>query len=349
MKTIRNWIQKHQTAACFILAYLSTWLLFLPFFLTGDEAASGILALVGLFCPAFANILISRVIAPERDQISRSKRRLAFLAVWIVAVGVFMLHVKMTSGYVAPFAIVIYAVIGLLPASVLASAFSKFPEVRKGLKSILDPRGHALWYLFALIVPWIIKWISIPINTRLGWIPLSDPDKIADPSRWMGMLAASFLYGLIFAGGLNEEAGWTGFALPRLQSTFSPLAASILLWVLWNSWHIPMYFAGIWNPSIVDLIRSLVGSFFGRFIFTWLFNRTKGGVLTAILFHASANSSFEFLPSTYVHMVLDSLLAAFLIIKARMWQKLPGGHPAVFPSRKMEEDSIQLLRREVAI
>jgi len=330
MNRIKRFVKKHQLISFFVLTYLTSWLLFLPFILTGDEQTFGILALIGLFCPAFVNILISRIITPASDENPQSRRRIAFWLTWVIATVIFTLHVKTTSGIESPVAIVFYAIIALLPAFVVASVFSKFPAVRRSLSSIFNPRGHIVWYLFALLMPWIIKLISIPISTQLGWSALSEPDRVYGISRWLGLVAISSLNGFVFAGGLNEETGWTGFALPRLQVSFSPLIASIILWFFWILWHIPMQVAGLWNAALVDFIRALIGSFFARFIFTWLFNKTRGGMLSAILFHASANASFEFLPSTHVHMILEAALAIFIIFVARMWQKLPADSPGMY-------------------
>lgn len=58
---------------------------------------------------------------------------------------------------------------------------------------------------------------------------------------WVSVLLLSFafpaaLLALIFvdAGGVTEETGWRGFALPLLQERMTPLAASLVVGVLWG-------------------------------------------------------------------------------------------------------------------
>jgi len=77
-------------------------------------------------------------------------------------------------------------------------------------------------------------------------------------------------------------------------------------------------------------IRALIGTFFARFILTWLFNKTKGGILPAMILHVSANVSFMVLPNSDVAMILEAILAIIIIIKSRMWVKQPDDNHAVF-------------------
>jgi membrane protease YdiL (CAAX protease family) len=324
-----NTINKYQLISFFVLTYLSTWLLLLPFLLTGNEQTYGILVIIGIFCPALVNIFISKNINSKRDDIEKGERRITFLVAWIIATLIFSFNVETTSGIESPVAIVFYAIVALLPAFILSSVFSKYSLVRRSLSSLLKPKSHVSWYLFALLIVPAIRILSIPLNHLFNLIVIDDPNPEGNLLKLAGLITVSFLYGLVFTGGLNEETGWTGFALPRLQARFSPFIASIVLWFFWIGWHMPMQIAGFWNADMSSFIRALIGTFFARFIFTWMYNQTKGEILPAILFHASANTCFAFLPSTYVHMVLEAVLAITIIIYSRMWKKLQKDSPAI--------------------
>jgi membrane protease YdiL (CAAX protease family) len=69
----------------------------------------------------------------------------------------------------------------------------------------------------------------------------------------LGKAILFFLYNVIY-GGLSEEPGWRGFALPRLQAKFSPLVTSLILGVLWAFWHAPVRFGGMESKAISDTL-----------------------------------------------------------------------------------------------
>jgi membrane protease YdiL (CAAX protease family) len=323
-----GWIKKHQLIAFFLVCYALSWGAWLPVILTGIEILE-ILGLFGLFGPALACVLIARISEPEPKINTDQARWIAFGVAWPVVVLIFILNVMATSQIVSPVALVVFAVVGLTPAFIIASAFSKTVGVRKSLASLIRPPGGPGWYLLAIC--WVpgLRLLSIPISRALGWTFLSDPGQTGG---WelIGLIVLSFLYLLIYSGGLNEETGWTGFALPRLQARYNPLIASVVLWFFWILWHMPLQLGGLWNPEIEGLIYALVGTFFARFVFTWLYIRTGGGLLTAIFFHASANVASQFIPLTYASLILEAIVAVIVILSSRMWQKLPDDSPAAY-------------------
>jgi len=153
----------------------------------------------------------------------------------------------------------------------------------------------------------------------MGWGLISQPALPSDLFALAGSVLLTFLYTLLYAGGLNEETGWTGLALPRLQARYSPLIATLVVWFFWILWHVPLHLAGLYDLNL----NVLVGTFFARFIFTWLYIRSSGGILTAILLHASANVAAQFIPVTNAAHLLDGVVALVAIIGAKMWRRLP--------------------------
>jgi len=98
-------------------------------------------------------------------------------------------------------------------------------------------------------------------------------------------LAALPLWVLTF--GIGEETGWRGYALPRLQKGRSALSATLILWVMWGLWHLPMFFY-TYSPSVVP--GMLVGLLAGAILFTWLYNSTGGSVLICAVWHGLFNA-----------------------------------------------------------
>ncbi len=330
MKRLREFIKKYPLICFFVFTYLFTWILFLPLLITKDEQTFGILGLIGLFGPALVHIFISRQLSSEKTSKYRKKQLILFLAIWIVATLAFSLNVWFNSGIESPFAVAIFAVISLIPAFVYAASYSKFNQLKRGLISLAKPRGNILLYAFAFLMAPIVKLIGIPLSDLLELEPLSSPEYPEEPIQLLIFIAIAFFWGFFFAGGLNEEVGWSGFALPQLQKKFDPFSATMILWFFWILWHIPFQIGGFWNAESADLIRALIGSFFARFILTWLFIKTKGGILAVMILHVSANVSFAVLPTTYPSMILEAVIAIFLIAKFDMFRKLPENDPAVF-------------------
>ena len=58
------------------------------------------------------------------------------------------------------------------------------------------------------------------------------------PLLWI-IISLTFLHGFFYAGGINEESGWRGFALPRLQKNYCPLIASAIVWFFRHSGIFP--------------------------------------------------------------------------------------------------------------
>jgi membrane protease YdiL (CAAX protease family) len=94
---------------------------------------------------------------------------------------------------------------------------------------------------------------------------------------------------LLFLGGLWEEPGWTGYALPKLQEKFTgrrnQTALVILVLGTFRAiWHIPLFLYG--HIPWYDVV---ILAFAMQALITWLYNRSGGSTLTAMTFHLMSN------------------------------------------------------------
>jgi membrane protease YdiL (CAAX protease family) len=118
---------------------------------------------------------------------------------------------------------------------------------------------------------------------------------IGDFSRYSGLpqlsLPAVLALVLLF-NGFGEEAGWRGFALPRLQSRFGPLVGTLILAALWAGWHVPTFLVVETYRSMTSLLLVFgfgLGIVCGAIVLSHVAHLTGGSVLAAALWHASYN------------------------------------------------------------
>lgn len=98
----------------------------------------------------------------------------------------------------------------------------------------------------------------------------------------------------LFLGPLSEEGGWSGFALPRLQSKYNAFTASLILGVLWAVWHAPLWFISGSPQSTMPFWLFFIALLAVRFIMGWAYNNTNGSLIIAVLFHLFFNFGNEF-------------------------------------------------------
>jgi uncharacterized protein len=134
---------------------------------------------------------------------------------------------------------------------------------------------------------------------------------------WAGMLLQ--LTGALIRdpGPLGEEFGWRGFALPRLIERFSPRHAAILLGLIHTLWHVPLFFIGDMPQAHVFFPTFAVGVLAIAVIDTFLYLRTDGNLLLAILVHLLANVGGGIAASGHAlnaFFVLEGLVAGAVFV-----------------------------------
>ena len=99
---------------------------------------------------------------------------------------------------------------------------------------------------------------------------------------------------LIDPGPWGEEAGWRGFALPRLLVRFPPLTAAVILGVFWSLWHLPAFLASGFAQSHFNfgwfLLRDVSLSIF----MTWIYlGANRNYLFAGFVPHLLNNIAFD--------------------------------------------------------
>lgn len=194
-------------------------------------------------------------------------------------------------------------------------------SVRAWARQIVRWRVAPRWYLAALFLPLLV--------VSLASVGLVILDTDVDPSLISGRLSlvvGSYVFVALVGGG-NEEPGWRGFALPRLQNRYAPVPATLLLGVVWAFWHLPLLPADpdtvyglVWlaaeGPTIVLRILNIVGF---AFLLTWIYNGT-GSVLLALLLHAGINTANSTLVPVPIEAITgESFVTVLVAVDVAVW------------------------------
>ena len=155
-------------------------------------------------------------------------------------------------------------------------------------------RVGLVWYGLALVGPIILFLTAEAFSAvRRG----------GPPPHWMVLPSFSGPGGLcfvIFGSLFAEEPGWRGFAQPRLQTRYGALSASIVIGVLWSTWHLWYVITpgGFSNVTGADALATYVRLTSTAIIYAWMYNSTNGSLFTAMLAHLGHNLAASLIPTS---------------------------------------------------
>ncbi len=138
---------------------------------------------------------------------------------------------------------------------------------------------------------------------RLMGLPLPTPQ--------FPVLAAPVMFLAFFVAALGEELGWSGYAIDPMQDRWNALQASILLGLVWATWHIVPLVQAHRSPAwIAWWCLFTVAS---RVLIVWLYNNTGKSVFAAALYHDISNVSWQLFPNYGSHYDprISGLIIAF--------------------------------------
>ena len=130
-----------------------------------------------------------------------------------------------------------------------------------------------IWYLPILLLEPFIIFVQYGLALLKG-IPAPAPQ-----STWLVPLA----YIGFFIGVFGEELGWTAYALDRIQQKGSALKASILVGIMWASFHAPVWILA--GRSFYWVFWQFLFVVATRVLFVWLYNNAGKSLFAVALVH----------------------------------------------------------------
>lgn len=192
----------------------------------------------------------------------------------------------------------------LVGPTLAAFLMTAVTQGRAGIRQLL--RRYVLWRVgipwYLVVLPGVLVLMLLSYLLLPGAFSAFHWPRLFSLSFWLPYLIV-YVAVFIAGGPLGEEPGWRGFALPRLQQRFGPLVGTLVLGVLHGPWHVPIFLVmpanlpGYHGAEISSVeFLALFGMFFIgvialEYVFTWVFNNTRGSILLAIMLHASVNTA----------------------------------------------------------
>lgn len=184
-----------------------------------------------------------------------------------------------------------FTIAGLIVTAVIAG--------RPGLRILgqkLNPRlAGWRWYAAALLLPYGLFGVAALLTIAGDQAILATANlSLQSLGAVLFSAQAGLIFYMLLRGGLGEEPGLRGFALPRLQLRYGPTIASVIIGLLWAGWHLPVYL----QSDVVAVAVSLLLAFSFSFLFTFFYNFARESLWVVILLHAGMNAgdnAFEIL------------------------------------------------------
>lgn len=207
-----------------------------------------------------------------------------------------------------------------IAAIVVSAVLAGRQGVRELLGRFLIWRVGMGWYLVSTFLLALLILGGIALHVWTGGDMPAIP-AVESPLWQVGLVFVVFvLLGFLIN---TEEIAWRGFALPRLQSRYSPVIAAVLIAIPEAVFHLPLFWVKE-NPFFqnVGLYWFSAFSIAAVVIYIYAFNKTKGSLLIVTILHASQNAWANLLSDNsarpfYFTVILAWVVALTLIVMTR--------------------------------
>jgi uncharacterized protein len=163
---------------------------------------------------------------------------------------------------------------------------------RQWLRQCLRCRVGWQWFALAMLLPLVVMSGVALAYRALGGI------LVYSLSGLQVLIAPLIFVGVFFAGGpLGEEFGWRGYALPILKKRYGWRVASIVIGVVWGSWHVPLFYLANTTQSQTTLaiFMSMIVAY--SVVFAWFFNQSGQSLMPVLALHTAFNAWAFIIPT----------------------------------------------------
>jgi membrane protease YdiL (CAAX protease family) len=248
-----------------------------------------------------------------------------FLALIVAILGVLGLQPDALPAWALPIIVILGSWMPNLAAVVVTGVLVGGEGIRQLLGKFFAFRIPVRWYFIGLF-PFPLAFAAAGLYRLVGGVV---PGNMGlSVGFWAGLIILNLMQ-----GATGEEAGWRGFALPRLQKTHGPIKASLILGLLWNFWHLPLWFlSGYSGLDLLTYVLAFSVSIISlTFLITWISNKTPNSLIPIVIAHFSFNASLNLVDarglgfgSTLSLLAITAgiyLVIAILVWSARGWFK----------------------------
>jgi membrane protease YdiL (CAAX protease family) len=162
--------------------------------------------------------------------------------------------------------------------------------IRNWLRNGFTVRFARHWWIVILLVPFVIPALVLAAYDQLdgSLFPLSvfSYPQIVLPTILL----------MVTIGGGQEELGWRGYLLDRLQICYKPWQADLILTLIHSVWHLPLFSITMTMQSHYTFWLFLVFGLGFTLLINKIYRQTHAGFLSAIVFHGQVNAGLDTFP-----------------------------------------------------
>jgi membrane protease YdiL (CAAX protease family) len=220
--------------------------------------------------------------------------------------------------YVSLFSL--FRIFGAFGPFISAFCLTAYYEGLTGIRVLWNRGWHYEKWQFLLISILLLPFLYLSslslavITERLPFPSLSILD------NYMFVLV-NFIFFFFITGPFQEEFGWRGYALDKIQTKWTALESSLVLGGIWSFWHLPLFFIDGTPQANQSFFSFTITVILMSIIFTWLHNNSNGSILIAMIFHTINNLSNSLFPLhntisgyAFLTILLDLTVVVILII-----------------------------------